>query len=199
MRFQINHKYKEIWDKAFPYQDFRNDKGHAFIVTIYAQEICRKEKCNMDVVIPAAILHDTGWSQLPLEERMSVFKYGVPKEERLRIREAHQRESVKIASDTLKSINYPENIIAEILEIISQHDTREGFISDNEGAMRDADKLWRFDDYGFLNDNQNSGLPFNTEIQSLEKKLKDPTFLYFDSSKETALKLIENLKKKYLN
>ena len=199
MKYQINTKYKQIWKEAFQYQDTRNDKGHAFIVTTYAQDICSIEKTNPDVVIPAAILHDIGWSRIPYEDRMLVFAYDVDKEKMLKIRLQHQEESVKIAREILKKLNYPNQYIAEILEIISQHDTRSGFISPNEGAMRDADKLWRFDDYGFLNDNQNGGYDFETDIKALENKLEIRDFLYFESSKKRAHEMLNQLKSKYLD
>ncbi|MBI2357033.1 HD domain-containing protein [Candidatus Dojkabacteria bacterium] len=199
MKYTLNDKYLDLWKAAFQYQDTRNDKGHAYIVSLYAQDICEQEKCNPDIVVPSAILHDIGWSKLPLEERMSVFKYGVPQKERTRIREKHQKESVSLARGILNDVGHEKEYVEEILEIVSQHDTRTGFISDNEGAMRDADKLWRFDDYGFLNDNQNSGLPFDIEISYLEKKLADEGFLYFNSTKAKAQQLLRNLKAKYLN
>jgi len=40
-------------------------------------------------------------------------------------------------------------LVPEILEIISHTDTRKGFISKNEGLVRDADKLWRTSQRGF--------------------------------------------------
>jgi len=199
MLYQIDKKYKNVWNAAFEYQDFRNDKGHAFIVSVYAKDICEKEGTDPDVVIPAAILHDIGWSQLAVDERMSVFKHGVDKSERFRIRIAHQETGAKLAKEILKEVEYPKELIDEILEIISQHDTREGFLSDNEGAMRDADKFWRFDDYGFLNDNMNSGISFTLEIEGLKKKLEDPLFLHFESSKQRAFDMLEKLDLKYID
>lgn len=198
MRYQIDTKYKDIWREAFQYQDTRNDKGHAFIVTTYAQDICITENTNPDIVVPAAIMHDIGWSQVPHEERMLVFTYGVDKDKMLKIRIQHQEEGVRLAREILNKVEYPSNFIEEILEIISQHDTRTGFINSNEGAMRDADKLWRFDDYGFLNDNQNGGYDFITDINALEKKLIDKDFLYFDSSRVRANSMLMDLRKKYL-
>lgn len=199
MLYQINPKYKEIWEEAFKYQDTRNDKGHAFIVTTYAQDICTLENTNADVVVPAAILHDIGWSKVPQEESMLVFTYGVDKDKMLNLRLKHQNEGVKLAREILNSLKYPAQFIDEILEIISQHDTRKGFISPNEGAMRDADKLWRFDDYGFLNDNQNGGYDFKTDMDALEKKLAHENFLYFDSSKQRAKDMLKHLRERYLD
>lgn len=199
MKYQIDPKYKNIWKEAFKYQDTRNDKGHAFIVTTYAQDICTLKNTNPDVVVPAAILHDIGWSKVPQEESMLVFTYGLDKDKMLNIRLKHQNEGVKLAREILNSLKYPAQFIEEILEIISQHDTRKGFKSDNDGAMRDADKLWRFDDYGFLNDNQNGGYDFKTDIDALEKKLSLSDFLHFESSKTRAKVMLEHLRNKYID
>jgi HD superfamily phosphodiesterase len=199
VKYTIDTKYADLWQEAFKYQDFRNDRGHAFIVTLYAQDICTYEKANPAVVIPAAILHDIGWSKVPHEDRMLAFVYGVDKEKMLRVRIQHQDEGVKLAREILTKLVYPADLIDPILEIISQHDTRKGFINADEGAMRDADKLWRFDDHGFLNDNQNGGYDFKTDIQALEKKLADPKFMYFESSYKRAWDMLHHLQSKYLS
>lgn len=136
---------------------------------------------------------------MSVEDRMSVFKYGVSKEERIRIRNEHQIKGVELAQQILKKADYDDKLHQEILEIISQHDTRDGFISNNEGAMRDADKLWRFDIYGFLNDNMNSQIEMELEIQSLEKKLNDEKFFYFKSSRISAENMLIELKNKYIS
>ncbi len=197
MKYQLIEKFKNIWWKSLEYQDFRNDRGHAFIVTIYAQQISIDENCNADIVVPSAILHDIGWSQLTEYERMLIFNKNSPKEERLKIRIKHQDESVRLAKNILISVNYKTEHIPEILEIIEQHDTRDGFINKNEGAMRDADKLWRFDDYGFLNDNQNSKITFKDHIESLQNYLETDKFFYFKSSLEKASDLLAEIKLKY--
>lgn len=191
---KIDVEFKPIWHAAFPYQDARNDKGHAFVVTNYAQQLCRDIGCNSKVVVPAAILHDIGWSQLASVERMLIFDKSVPADKRLQLRHRHQDESVKLAEIILRELNYQTHLIPEILEIISQHDTREGFISDNEGAMRDADKLWRFDAYGFLNDNQNSNITFKEHLARLAESLHTSHFFYFEYSKRLASKNLEQLR-----
>lgn len=184
---------------ALPYQDARMDKGHAFIVTIYANMICDVVKADKDVVLPAAILHDIWWSQLSEKDRMLIFNKDNPAEERYRMRLIHQEEWVKLADQILLNLSYDTSKIPNILEIISQHDTREGFLWPNDGAMRDADKLWRFDDYGFLNDNQISEISFEKHFKALKNHLENENFFYFESSRELARQNLEKLKKKYLD
>lgn len=195
----MKEKYQKIWDVALPFQDKRDDKGHSEVVTEYAIKMCSLEEVNPDIVVPAAILHDIGWSKLTKEERMSIFDKNLPRETYLEMRYKHQEEGVKLARQILENLNYDEKLIPEILEIISQHDTREGFISNNEGAMRDADKLWRYDKRGFLSDRTSTNL---TEIEHLEKlrsNLSDTNFFYFDSAKELATNLLPKLEAEFGN
>jgi len=194
----LKSKYKDIWNLALPYQDARNDAGHGKIVTEYAMKICDLEKTDPDVVVPAAILHDIGWSQLSKKERMIIFNKNNPKELRLQMRYKHQEEGVKLAREILAKVKWPQDQIEEICEIISQHDTREGFISANEGAMRDADKLYRFDNHGFREGAKNSRTTYEHDIIEIEKYFENPQFFYFESSKKLALTMLEELKKKYV-
>ena len=136
--------FSQIWELALPYQDQRDDPGHAEVATHFAQLLVRYEKGDNDVIIPAIILHDVGYSQIPKERRMKIFDRKAKRIERLAVQYEHQIEGVLLARKILEKVNYPLNMVAEILEIISQHDTRKGFISKNEGLVRDADKLWRY-------------------------------------------------------
>lgn len=195
---KLQKVFKQIWELALPYQDARDDAGHARVVTMYAIAICGNENTDANVVVPAAILHDIGWSQLNEDERMLIFNKDNPKELRLKMRYRHQEEGVKLAKEILKKVQYPKKYINEILEIISEHDTREGFTSANEGAMRDADKLWRFDAYGFLDDNKNSQITYKRHLKALGEYFENPNFFYFQSSETLAKELLLQLKKDYL-
>jgi hypothetical protein len=135
--------FNQIWKLALPYQDKRDDTGHAEVTTKFAWKLVESEKGDEDVIIPAIMLHDIGYSQLTKERRLQVFDKNLSKEERLKVQMEHQNESVKLARIILGQVNYPPKLTEEILEIISQHDSREGFISKNEGLVRDADKLSR--------------------------------------------------------
>jgi HD superfamily phosphodiesterase len=141
--------FNKIRELALPYQDKRDDAGHAETSLKYALKLVDIEKGDEDVVIPAIILHDVGWSQLPTKRRMKVFDPGAKEQERREVVYEHQIEGIKLALKILREVNYPPEKIDEILDIISQHDTRKGFISKNEGIVRDADKLWRTSKEGF--------------------------------------------------
>lgn len=162
-RYEI---YKKIWDMALPYQDKRNDKGHTEIALKYAFELLEKMTggtvllCNdgsttteiMDiavakVVIPAIILHDIGWSQMP-EDKLLIAYNPPSKEAGYTARLEHQIYALSLAIDILNksgySVEYGPFSMGEIIKIISQHDTRQGFYSLPDAIVRDADKLWRY-------------------------------------------------------
>ncbi len=148
----MNTNCKIIRETALPYQDKRDDPGHSRIVTAFAEELLQTESGTESVVIPAAILHDIGWSQIPRETLMKLFDYKPGSEEEKELRLRHQKEGVKLAKKILEQVEYDDNDSKDIIEIISQHDTREGCLNQNDAIVRDADKLWMFSKEGFQAD-----------------------------------------------
>src|SRR3989338_393790 len=134
---------QKIWNIALPFQDKRGDTGHAENVAYFTLMLTDILKGKREITIPAVILHDTGWSQLKENELNQFYgSLGTELEQQLRYR--HQEEGVKFSEKLLTDLEYPSEFIDPILEIISQHDTRKGFYSKEDGIVRDADKLWRF-------------------------------------------------------
>jgi hypothetical protein len=133
----------DIWNAALPFQDKRDDAGHAEIVTYFALKLNDYLVGRREIIVPAAILHDTGWSQMSKEE---VEQFYLPnwKDYEQKLRQRHQEEGVKMARSLLADSKYPLDYIDDIAEIISQHDTRREFFSREDGLVRDADKLWRY-------------------------------------------------------
>lgn len=178
--------FEKIRDAALPYQDKRDDDGHHRITLKYALQLLELEDANEDVVVPAIILHDIGYSQIPRPRRMMIFsKYATPYQ-RDGIRHEHQTESVILGEKLLKKLNYPADLIPRILEIISQHDTRKGFISKEDGLVRDADKLWRYSAEGFGVDVNRNKDHLKERCDRLAKDLEDPDYIYSDSAKKIA-------------
>lgn len=187
--------FEKIWELALPYQDKRDDKEHAEITTSYALRLLESEEGNENVIVPAIILHDIGWSQLTNDEKMAIFDHSATKDEKLGVRYKHQDASVNLGKDILNQINYPQTLIEEILDIISQHDTREGFISQNEGLVRDADKLWRFSKTGFAADLIRNKFSFQQLYDKLINKIELPNFFYSNKAKQIAYDELEIRKK----
>jgi hypothetical protein len=126
---------------------------------------------------------------------MLIFDRNATSEERDAVRYKHQAQSVKLGEEILKELNYPTDMIPEILEIISKHDTRKGFISKEEGLVRDADKLWRYSLESFKVNAKHSKSVLVDRCKRLEKDLEDPDYIYSESAKKIARKLLEERKK----
>lgn len=187
--------FGKIWEAGLPYQDQRDDDGHARTALRYAKKLLELEGGEEDIIIPAIILHDVGYSQIPRERRMLIFDRSVSPEQQRDVMLEHEREGVRLAGEILTGLAYSPALVPEILEIISQHDSRKGFISRNEGLVRDADKLWRFSEENFsLKKNQDGD--FRKKIcESLETSLENPEFLYSESAREIARKELEERRK----
>nr|WP_321514126.1 HD domain-containing protein [uncultured Pseudodesulfovibrio sp.] len=182
----MNKIHTAIWNTALPYQDKRDDAGHAFITLEFAKQLVDLEQGNKDVVLPAIILHDTGWSQLSRAEWQVVFSSEKTPEDEMTVRLRHQEEGVKIARQVLHQVNYPEHLIVDILEIIAEHDTRQGFISKDEGLVRDADKLWRFSKTGFDADVERFNFPPQSLHDRIHPQIASDGFFYCETSRELA-------------
>ncbi len=147
----LSEKEKEIWQESLPSQDKRNDQGHVEVATYLALKLLGYFKASRDVVIPATILHDTGWSQMAQEE-LDLFNAMVDrrkidprmeKEYDPILRKRHHERGEKFSRNLLERLDYSAIYIPHICEIISQHDTRKGFYSPEDEIVRSADRLWR--------------------------------------------------------
>jgi putative nucleotidyltransferase with HDIG domain len=189
--------YEEIWEIASPYQDKRGDKGHAETVLYFATKLLETEDAKEDIVIPAAILHDIGWSQLPQEERLRIFHSDITKEEKIKVQKKHESEGVNLARRILADVVYPDSVAKNILDIIARHDTGTGFLSVEEGIIRDADKLWRFGSRGFAVDLKRYNCSPEVLLEKLRNDLDCPDFLYLLRSKKLAQVEYDARRKEY--
>lgn len=92
--------FKKIWNLALPYQDKRDDEGHAEFVLKTAVELIKLENADENIVIPSAILHDIGWSKVPKEEAMNNFGNKLDDKARIELQKKHE----KIGSDEIAAI-----------------------------------------------------------------------------------------------
>jgi len=197
--------FEKIWELALPYQDKRDDEGHARSVTDFAFELLKTESADEDILIPAAILHDIGWSQLSEEERFYVFKNKITKEvemktkSKVNVRVKHELEGAKLAQKILEKVDYDKNRIKKIIKVIKQHDTGKNIISPEDRLMRDADKLWSFSKLGFQADIRRFGL-FPKECYEMAVKRVDmPNYFNTESAKKIARKELEKNKIKFMD
>lgn len=137
---------KEIWEKARVYLDVRNNDEH----TLVAYQIARKlleyyPEANAEVVLPAILLHDTGWKKVPQDKLMSSF--GINKKyPELLIQ--HEKEGAALATEILKSLGYSASVGDPVSQIIDGHDSTLDARHIEDAVVKDADKLWRFSPHG---------------------------------------------------
>jgi len=98
---------------------------------------------------------------------------------------------VRLAAGILHQLGYPASQTRRILDIIVQHDTRDGFLSKDDGLVRDADKLWRFSETGFNADNRRFKVSRTVQIAWLEKELEKPCYIYSASARRLAREELE--------
>jgi HD superfamily phosphodiesterase len=178
--------FDEIWRRAKPYLNTRQNDIHTEISVRFAEMLLEKEGGDEDVVLPAIILHDVGWIKVPEEEQNKGFG---PEIQSPSVVKNHELEGVQIAKGILEAVDYNKEKIALILEIIEGHDSRKEAGSINESIVKDADKLWRFSREGFTIDCDRFNLK---PMERVKKKDLDIDSIFFtESAKQIAKKEIQ--------
>ena len=142
--FKIHRRLSEceetIFQLAKPYLKARDNEVHTRAATEFVLRLLETEKADRDVVVPAIILHDVGYSAVP--EELMLRAYG-PRKEKV-VTRIHEQEGARIAAAILNEVGYNASKTTEILEIIDGHDTRSVALSTNDQVVKDADKLTRY-------------------------------------------------------
>ncbi len=190
----LNEVEQDIWAKALPFQDSRKgEAGHGEIATYFSLKLTELLKGNRNVTISSTILHDIGWSILTETERKLFYEeetdyknITIWRRYESILRARHQEQGVLKAKEILEAINYNKNYIPEILEIISQHDTRKGFLNINDKIVRDSDKLWRYTYPHGIMVNKERGWPISELKSKMENDLKRNEFFSCEISEQIA-------------
>lgn len=179
----MNETEEKIWEMAAPYLSVMDNDVHTRGVVDFAHRLLLSENGDRSVVIPAAILHDVGWSQLSADAHE---KARIPNgnDELVRL---HEKAGVEIARKILTAVGYDRLETEEILMIIDGHDTGEAAESVNDKIIRDADKLSRFSFYFwtmYKRFGNQIDLDLNGIFAGLESRIEQ--WFYFSKSKEIA-------------
>lgn len=135
-----------IWLEAKPHLNVRSNDIHTLVSTVFAQQLLDVyPDAEADIVLPAIILHDTGWSKVPQEKLLLAFGPGAKYPE---IQRQHELEGVKVAKKILETLGFGETHSKQIAGIIDGHDTTKEARSLNDAVVKDADKLWRYSSGG---------------------------------------------------
>jgi hypothetical protein len=141
----------------------RDNDVHTRIALEFAFRLLETENGHREIVIPALILHDVGYSMVPTG--LMHRAYGPRAEED--VTRIHEREGTKIAAAILHDIRYEAVKTAEILQIIDGHDTRKTALSLNDQIVKDADKLTRYSRNFWLRAGE-----FHMTVQELSARLE---------------------------
>lgn len=175
----IDYQIKEL---AKPHLNTRKNDVHVKISYQFAVALLESEPGDPEIVIPAILCHDLGWSKVPEDLQLKAFG---PKGFDPDLQRIHEREGVKLAQEVLQQVEYDPQKTEEILEIIDGHDSRLTPLSDSDKLVKDADKLFRFSPVGLRIDAER----FELEVANHAKWLMgqvDP-WLFTDTGKKLAL------------
>lgn len=134
-----------IWEAARPWLDVRSNDAHTHISWRLAGALLGfYEQAAEAVVLPAILLHDTGWKKMPAEKLVGAVG---PRPEYPELQRDHEIASVEIGREILSRLHLDLNEMA-ILAIVDGHDTTRHARSVEDMLVKDADKLWRFTPHG---------------------------------------------------
>lgn len=134
-----------LWQAAKPWLDVRSNDIHTLIAWRLARTLLTLlPGADEAVVLPAVILHDTGWKKMPQEKLALAVG---PNAQFPELQRDHEVAGVEIGRDVLGRLGLALNDKA-ILAIIDGHDTTKAARSAEDAIVKDADKLWRFTTHG---------------------------------------------------
>lgn len=185
--------HKQIYRKAEPFLQVRSNNIHARVSYHYALTLLETEGGDPAIVLPAILLHDTGYAKLPPDQLHFAF---VPGREKPELRRLHEVEGARLAREILLSIDYPEEYIQSIEAIIDGHDTREDALNENDKIVQDADKLFRFTYEGCVLASSYIDCASREFLNYLNARI--PVWLFTEAARQLALEQIEQRQNDYL-
>lgn len=134
-----------LWRAARPWLDVRSNDVHTLIAWRLAGTLLTlRPGADEDVVLPAILLHDTGWKKMPQEKLARAVG---PKPLYPELQRDHEVAGVGIGAEILRDLALGLDDAA-ILAIVDGHDTTREARSPEDAIVKDADKLWRFTPHG---------------------------------------------------
>jgi len=142
----LGERDEAIWQLAAPYLTVRDNDAHS----LYSYGIARAllsqiPEADERIVLPAILLHDTGWSTVDERDALEAIAPGGGRPDLVL---QHEREGARIAREILTAVGLPNDDIESIVDIIDGHDSRTVSLSLNDSLVKDADKLWRVSPHG---------------------------------------------------
>ena len=136
-----------LWKAVVHETRTRGNDIHLPISLAYAERLCRAYPgADAELVRVATVLHDTGWAHV--DESRIISEGFTGDWRKATIRYEHEKQGCDVARRVLPPLGYPADFIERVCAIIDGHDTRPVAHSLEDALMRDADRLWRFDQAG---------------------------------------------------
>jgi hypothetical protein len=137
-----------IWAAVVPQTRTRANDIHLPMSLAYAERLCDAYPvANALLVRVSILLHDTGWGRID-ESRILREAFAGDDWRQAAIRCEHERQGCEIVREVLPPLGYDDAFVEDVVAIIDGHDTRKDAKSLEDALVRDADRLWRFDQAG---------------------------------------------------
>ncbi len=111
--------HNKIWQIALPYLKKGKKKDfvlHTSMVVKGMELLLKKEKGNKNILMPAAILHDTGWANVPI-----CLQKAKDASRARKAMELHLQYSIPVNREILSNLGFANGEIKKIIDIILSH------------------------------------------------------------------------------
>lgn len=136
-----------LWRAVVHETRTRGNDIHLPISLAFAERLCRAyPEADAELVRVATLLHDTGWAHV--DESRIISEGFAGDWRKAAIRFEHEKQGCDVARRVLPGLGFSAEFTERVCEIIDGHDTRPVAQSLEDALMRDADRLWRFDQAG---------------------------------------------------
>lgn len=143
----VGEDLDDLWRAVEAESRARRNDIHLPLSLAFAERLCDAyPEADRLLVRVATLLHDTGWAHVD-ESRIVSEGFG-PDWRRSNIRFEHERQGCLVARRVLPGLGYDDAFIDRVCAIIEGHDTRPVAYSLEDAIVRDADRMWRFNQTG---------------------------------------------------
>ena len=172
---------RQLWTATLKYLERGRpgDVEHTRRVVAYGKTLLAKEPGNPRVVVPALIIHDTGWSKVDFSD--FVDAPAVDKKDTASVK-LHMHHGANIAREILEAVGWDPAVTQQIADIIAVHDAPEKIRAlHNLDAALVFEADW-LDKYGQASQKRYFEI-FSDEgkIEELNRYLEKNKFVFFRS------------------
>ncbi|MBN1618308.1 HD domain-containing protein [Candidatus Dojkabacteria bacterium] len=176
----MDTKYENVWNVVTAKLKGVGKKDyvlHSKLVTLAMEEIIAGEGGNKDVLIPAAMLHDIGWVNVPEK-----YQADVKGEDKEIAEKLHLEKAPEIIKEVLEELGYSKELINSIIRVVINHKSKEPNGDTEIACMVDADNLSDTYKEGFYSNVVSYGLSPTTvfEYRSKNKFFTDTARSIFE-------------------